>query len=193
MEATGKDLVGFFDYAAQKGLMKRDWANTLKGACKGVLSAVEPEEWESLALDGVDVGALVQRFERLKMGDLKPESLNVYGRRFRTGLSTYLQFLQSPSTWQYASPHSEDGSRTAKRVARSSKTKAVAPASVEVTRLPVDDLINYPYPLRPGLVLSVALPNDLTQKEAARLSTFLHSLAVDEQRALSPARSQEAS
>lgn len=194
MEATGKDLVGFFEYAAQKGLMKRDWANTLKGSCKAVLSSVEPEEWESVALEGIDVDAFVRRFERLKMGDLKPDSLNVYGRRFRTGLTTYLQFLQSPSTWQYPSPRAEDGSRVLKRVARPAKTKGT-PLAVPtvVAALPHDSLITYPYPLRPGLVLTVALPSDLTQKEAGRLSTFLHSLAVDEQRALTAARNQEAS
>ena len=199
MEPTGGDLMTFFDYAANKGLMKKDWASTLKGAAKSVLSTVEPDAWETMDLQTVDLDSLIQRFERLRMTDLKPGSLNVYGQRTRTAIAAFQEFLASPSTWQYK------GSRTLDPAERSdkklNKSKARASAQTNGVVRPAADrgagelpgLITYPYPLRPNVVLSLGLPADLTQKEVQRLSAFLHSLAMDEQRALPPAREEEGS
>ena len=196
MEPTGKDLVAFLDYAANKGLMNKDWAGTLKSAAKVVLSTVEPETWESLNIENVDLDAFIQRFERLRMGDLKPDSMNVYGKRVRNAITAYRDFLRSPSTWQYNGSRSETVSRPRKTMKVTEKTTAInssgaTPVSGESERS-VDDLITYPYPLRPGVVLRIALPPDLTAKEVARLSSFLGSLAVDEQLALPRVSSFEA-
>src|SRR5258708_40056582 len=115
MEPNGKDLVGFFDYAAEKGLMGRDWASTLKSACKSVLSTVQPDGWETLDISDVDIDAFILRFERLKMADLKPDSLHVYGKRVRNGIAAYREFLRSPSTWQYKSARSDQPARSASK------------------------------------------------------------------------------
>jgi hypothetical protein len=197
MEPNGKDLIGFFDYAADKGLMGRDWAATLKSACKSVLSTVEPDAWETLDISDLDIDALILRFERLKMANLKPDSLNVYGKRIRNGVAAYLEFLRSPSTWQYKSARSDQPARSAaKKAQRPKKQEATGPSSTVLSLSAAgapQGLIQYPYPLRPGVILTISLPADLTQKEAGRLSTFVHSLAVDEQRALPAARHEEAS
>jgi hypothetical protein len=197
MEANGKDLVAFFDYAASKGLMKRNWADTLKGASKAVLSTVEPETWEETNLEGLDVDSFINRFQRLRMGDLKPDSLKVYGTRFRSGLTAYLGFLSDPSTWQYSSNNerSESAGRGNKRpkVARTaSPTGAPRPLRTLGPAGTGAVLIDYPYPLRAGLVLNLGLPPDLTQREAERLGKFLATVAIDEQRALPPGRVEEA-
>ena len=193
MEPNGKDLVAFFDYAASKGLMNTNWAATLKGATKSVLSTVEPDGWESLNIEAMDLDALIQRFERLRMGDLKPDSLNVYGKRTRNAVTAYREFLSSPSTWQYAGGRSVEPS--ARPARKTSKAKPASEGQGVLHALPTasEGLITYPYPLRPGMVLSIALPPDLSQKEAERLGGFLRSVAVDEQRALPPARHEQAS
>jgi hypothetical protein len=198
MQLNGKGLVGFFDYAASKGLMGRNWADTLKGGCKAVLSAVEPDGWEAIDLDGLDVDLFIERFERLRMGELKPDSLKVYGKRFRIALGLYREFLTSPSTWRYTSGRSaDDSSRDRKRTPKgdAAPQRATKDQPTPVTLLlggqTSEDLISYPYPLRPGRVVTFALPPDLSQKEADRLSLFLRALAVDEQRALPPGRTTE--
>lgn len=200
MEPNGKDLVGFFDYAASKGLIGRNWADTLKGASKAVLSAVEPETWEAVDLEEMDAHAFVQRFERLRMGQLKPESLKVYGKRFRTALTLYQEFLASPSTWRYTSGRSVDDVLHERKRPPSGKAanghhKATDHSQSTMTLISggptTTNLISYPYPLRPGLVVNFSLPPDLSQKEAERLSLFLRSLAIDEQRALPPGRTAE--
>jgi len=148
--------------------------------------------------DGLDVDLLVERFERLRMGQLKPDSMKVYGKRFRIALGLYREFLASPSTWRYSSGRTTDDAagerkRTPKvKVASHRANKEpVAPVALLVGNQIPTNVISYPYPLRPGMVVTFALPPDLTQKEADRLSLFLRSLAVDEQRALPPGRRGE--
>ena len=42
-------------------------------------------------------------------------------------------------------------------------------------------IIKYPFPLRDGVLASVELPADLSQREAARLAAFIGSLAIEAQ------------
>lgn len=196
LEAIGKDFIEFWDYAASKGLVKKDWATTLRSAAKQVLVSVEPDDWERLDLRGLDIDAFVQRFERLRMGDLKPDSLAVYGKRFRNARTAYLEFLDSPSTWQFGTGRTE-GSGDRKRAARTAsparagsgvKGNGSAESEPQGSGVVVNDgstpILNYPYPLRPGLVVSFSLPTDLTKHEAKRLASYLDSLALDPQLAL---------
>lgn len=40
--------------------------------------------------------------------------------------------------------------------------------------------IPFPFPLRPGLVVTLTLPDDLTAAEAERVGVFVRTLARDE-------------
>lgn len=191
--SSGKEFVEFWtEYAAKRGLMSRSTAETIKSAAKVVLSTVEPEAWEELDVQTIDVDSFLQRFERLKMTELKPDSLRVYGQRFRNGLSAYSDYLSSPMTWSYPSAETRSattGSNGEARRAKSPKAKSAKTAAAASDSGPMQNeagvpTISYPYPLRPGLIISVTLPADLTKQEAARIGTFLSSLAVDPQLAL---------
>ena len=51
------------------------------------------------------------------------------------------------------------------------------------TPTPVPDAsqeLTYPFPLRPGVVVTLSLPTDLTSGESARLARFLDALAIDD-------------
>ena len=195
MEPNGAGLIEFWNYAAAKGLVRRDTADTNRSACKVVLSTVEPETWEEMDVSNLDVDVFFQRFERLKLTDLKPESLRQYSQRFRNGISHFLDFLKSPSTWSYpaAEARSTNGSgNDGERKKRSRPTNS-KPSQSETSRAHADhaeqSMIDYPYPLRAGLVITVALPADLTKHEAKRLAGFLDSIALEPQLALpAPAR-----
>ena len=181
MEAVGKDAVDFFPWAAKQGLMNANTAGGLKAAVKEVLAAVEPETWETTDLKNVDRDDYALRFERLRMGEYKPSSLQVYKSRFKNGVEMYLEFLSSPSTWRYEAerPAKERGKKKAEKAqAGQSGGGAVPPPSAST--------IAYPYPLRSDLMVSLALPPDLTSREAQRLTAFINSLAIDERAALPP-------
>lgn len=185
MAATGKGLIDFVNYASDKHLMNGNTAGALRAAAREVLSAVEPEGWEELNLRTVDVEDFGTRFERARAGKLKPESLLVYKSRFRNVVQMYLDYLESPGTWRY---------------------KAERPASARKKPTPVVGLhgatgtmesqattgggkamnVEYPFPLRPGLLVKLNLPTDLTKAEAKRLAGFIDSLALEATPALPP-------
>lgn len=191
MDANGKDLVEFWNWAAQRGEMGGHTARALRSACKEVLTTVEPDSWETLDLRALDAESLCQRFVRLKAGsNFKPDSLTAYQQRFRRALGSYLDYLEAPDKWQYrpespSSPTKETGkARKPKTSARRGQSK---PRSGSEGVDPNDpQMLTYPFPVRPwgGLVVNITLPADLTRQEAKRLAAFVESLAVDNQPAL---------
>jgi len=175
MEATGRGLVEFWNHAAEKGLMNSNTAGSLRAACKEVLSAVDGEAWPDTNIRGIDTADYAQRFERLRMSKFKPDSLTVYKSRFKNGVEMYLDYLENPSGWRYRAARPSAG-RLKQPDAQSVKASL---GSSGVDASPSELTLEYPYPLRTGLVIRLRLPKDLTRTEAKRLSTFLESLAVD--------------
>ena len=78
--------------------------------------------------------------------------------------------------WPQADPEPDSASAVTELSALSdSQTLPAAAASVAP---PPPRIVNYPYPLRPGLLISVSLPADMTAQEADRFAAFVRSLAV---------------
>src|SRR5438128_3842358 len=101
MGATGKGLIEFLNYTSEKGMVNSNTVGALRAASREVLGAVEPEGWEAVDLRTIDVEDFATRFERLRAGKLKPESLGVYKSRFRSALQMYFKYLDNPSGWRY--------------------------------------------------------------------------------------------
>lgn len=199
MDANGKDLVEFWNWAAQRGEIGGHTARALRSACKEVLTTVEPDSWETVDLRALDVDNFCQRFVRLKAGsNFKPDSLAAYQQRFRRALGSYLEYLETPDKWQYASESPSPTKETGKAKSRSqtaARRSQPKPRSGGEKVNPNDSqMLTYPFPVRPwsGLVVNITLPADLTRQEAKRLATFVESLAVDNQPAL-PAGERQAS
>ncbi len=199
MDANGKDLVEFWNWAAQRGEMGAHTARALRSACKEVLTTVEPDTWESLDLRALDdVDSFCLRFVRLKAGsNFKPDSLTAYQQRFRRALASYLEYLEAPDKWQYGSespsPTKETSKGKSKPQGATRRQSKPRPGGEKVN--PNDpQMLTYPFPVRPwsGLVVNITLPADLTRQEAKRLATFVESLAVDNQPAL-PSGERQAS
>lgn len=195
MEANGKDLVEFWNWAAQRGEIGAHAARALRSACKEVLTTVEPEGWETVDLTALEPEGFCQRFVRLKAGsNFKPDSLTAYQQRFRRALASYLEYLEAPDKWQYGAerpsstkePKAKGGTRPSQPKIQRQSNKKVDPNKSQ--------MLTYPFPVRPwsGLVVNITLPVDLTRQEAKRLATFVESLAVDNQPAL-PAGDRQAS
>lgn len=197
MEAIGKDLVDFWNWTADKGLVHRDTAGGLRSACKTVLSTVEPEGWETLDLRQIDVEPFLTRFERLKQG-VKPQSLRVYQARFRSGLASYLSYLESPSIWQFqgrAAAGAENNGEVRRRARPAKAPRPTKKASERVAAEippavppPAPGMITHQVPLRPNLIIPVTLPVNLTKSDVSRMNAFLSAVAFDSQEDSSPQR-----
>jgi hypothetical protein len=178
MEATGKGLVEFLNFASDKGLVNANTAGALRAASREVLGAIEPDGWETIDLRTVDTEDFATRFERLRAGKLKPESLLVYKSRFRNAVQMYAKYLDDPSGWRYKPERPSSARNKPSPAVRGEAVSQSDPESVE-TRGPRASTIDYPFPLRPGMIVTLKLPVDLTRQEAKRLSAFIDSLSVD--------------
>jgi hypothetical protein len=193
MEPTGQGLVDFWTYVIDKSLMPSNTAGALRGASKEVLSAVEPESWQTLDLRELDVEDFNERFSRRRASKFKPETLHVYKSRFKNAVAMYTEFLENPSGWRYKAkkpyksrsrPAAGPEPETAKSTVDPSNDGQDPKGNYE---LPPVHTLEHQYPLRPNLIVKVQLPVDLTKTEATKLSGFITSLVQEPMPAL-PAR-----
>lgn len=169
-------------FAAKKGLMPATTAGALRSAVRKVLVATEGEGWADVDLTSLDLDEVTQRFERLRTGRYKPDSMLVYKSRFKNAVSMYLNYVANPSGWRYRAERPAASRGTGKKTVTIKSpgggtiAEGGAPAQ---SRNDDTSTIDYPYPLRAGLVVRIKLPTDLTKHEATRLAAFLDSLAID--------------
>ena len=70
--------------------------------------------------------------------------------------------------------------RRARRRIRGRSTNGGAPTAATLPPPAASGMIQYPFPIREGVVASLTLPTNLRKTEAKRLAAFLESLAVEE-------------
>jgi hypothetical protein len=179
VEANGQGAVEFLLWAPSKGLLNANTAGSLRAALKEVLSSVEGDDWGAVDLRNIDVEDYGQRFERLRLGNYKPESLAVYRARFKNARVMFLEYLDNPSGWRYRPERPASArSKPDKSPANGIKRAAIKTANSGSEDMPPVGSIEYPYPLRPELVVRLWLPADLSQQEAKRLGGFIDALAI---------------
>src|SRR5439155_21230086 len=116
----------------------------------------------------------------------KPRSLKTYGHRFRRALVSYLEYLENPADWKYGTTEAKptgEGTKPKQRP-RIKTSRGFRPEEERDDDFDGLTIIEYPYPLRPGMVIKFKLPADLTKREASRLGEYLQTLALDPQLAI---------
>ena len=176
---TGQGLIDFLSYATDKGLLNKNTAGALRAASRELLS-VENVDLASIDVRQVDVDQLARRFRNLRAHKFAPQSLETYQSRFRKAVEMYLRFLDNPAGWR-----PEIRSRATPAQDRSTARPANGGTPGSTLPPPASSgMIQYPFPIRDGVIASLTLPTNLRKTEAKRLASFLESLAVDEPRAL---------
>src|SRR5437660_3226092 len=93
---TGLAFVRHWDWVAEKGLMAPASARAIRAAVSQILKI--DSNWESVDVRNLDVEALFARFRNLSK--IAPGSLAAYESRFRSGLQSYLAYLDNPTSYQ---------------------------------------------------------------------------------------------
>ncbi len=177
---TGLAFVQHWDWVAGKGLMPATTARAIRAAVSQILKI--DTNWEDADVRSLDIEALIARFRNLSK--LAPGSLATYESRFRTGLASYLSYLDNPASYQ---PKTRRLGARDDRPATKSKTKPM-PATGGSRRTPTvtpsttssAKLVVYPFPVRPDVFAELKLPADLTLDEASRLGAFLKAVALSD-------------
>lgn len=178
LESKGKDLVEHWTWASKKGLMNSNTAGALRAACTQVLGCLD--DWEDVEIGEIDVEHTIHRFTNLRAKDFTPKSLETYASRFRKAVGMFQDYISNPSGW-----------RPTQRTSKSKNLPKEKNKESPETRMPEEsrttfheqkqtgmDLIQYPFPLRDGLIAVIKIPVDLSKTEAERMSAFLNALAV---------------
>jgi hypothetical protein len=181
MSGTAEGLVMFLDWASRTGEIAPNTAASYKSAVTKVMEI--DEAWGASKIKEVDVARQLDRFSRLRGSRYNATSLRTYGNRFSAAISHYLKYLENPSGFRA-------GQTKGARFKGSEKPSAGPKDSVQVgptrntsrgftnTQEP-GDLVQYPFPLRLGVMAYLSLPRDLKWSEAQRVAAFVASLAID--------------
>jgi len=173
----GAGLQEFLEWAGRTGEMNPKTAESWATSARRVLSVGgDPDEVD---LRGLDVEALLDRFETLNRTKYSEASMTTYRSRFRRAVAAYLAWLDN-EPWK-------SSTRTVVRKRSSSNgaknAQAVTPTTEASNTVPIPQhgstarLVSYTVPLRPDLMVTMTLPVDLNTQDAERIATFVKSLA----------------
>jgi hypothetical protein len=196
---TADHYMYFLDWAEKKGELPPSTVANWRNASSKVLEI--EDNWRDVNVVDFDLEAHLSRFEVLKRTAYTTGSMSAYKSRTKTGIEVYRSWMTGASDWKRKSSGS---SRASKIGDRSKKSASATPATAPVveTILPKGEigghvpprttLIEYPFPLRPGVRALIALPEDFTEMEAKRVAKFVESLAFAEQQAITTGASGDA-
>jgi len=180
---TPGGLFLFLTLAAQRGDMPKTQTDNLRVGTRKVFDVVQAGD--DLDLRTADLDDLVRRFHTLSKVDLRDETRQTYEKRFRDAVDRYRKFLADDPTWKQTVLRKPKSTTSTKRTSPApASTPIPEPELATVTTLPGSHLMEFPVPLRRGVVAKLFLPIDLTEREAKQIAEVAKALAGGEQLAL---------
>jgi len=153
--------------------MNPNTANGLRSACAKVLGVLDGGE--SVDVRTLDVEGTLARFQHLKKRDYVPTVLDTYKRRFRLALASYVSYLEDPGGW---TPGIIERPGRGER----KEHELSPPVPGRDVALPATGFVEFPFPLRRGQIARLILPRDLKASEVRRLTAFMNTLVMEENR-----------
>ncbi|WP_460932316.1 hypothetical protein [Phycicoccus ginsengisoli] len=184
---TAQGLIDFLTWVLDNDYMNAATASGLRTGVKKVLEA-EPD-LSALDIRHADVDDILLRFRNRNRGKMKDKSVEVYESRFKSSCDMYVKWLNGDKDWNPVASRSRRPSNGEKRVSKPQPSPVVAPREDDVTHVAAQPgLITYPFPIRSGLQGKITLPENLTQREAERISAFIKTLAFEDEVVYEPRR-----
>lgn len=182
---TAQGLIDFLGWVIDNNYMNAATASALRTGTKKVLEA--ESDLNAIDIRHADVDDILHRFHFRSRGKMKDKSVEVYESRFRTSIEMYQKWLDQDRDWLPQSARARKPSGNGGAAARRSgaaKSNEASTQSVEVDQHVAatgPGLITYPFPIRTGLQGKITLPEDLSVREADRISAFIKTLAMEDE------------
>lgn len=177
-------FLGFCDYAAEKGLWKKETARSRKSSSKRLLALLDSGEKGDLRQ--VDMDHLSERFANVEGTGFRPHSLSTYQSRLKVAVAEFVAWTDNPMNFKPSS--SNRGSRRqtgasdrSKELPGRNQAQHKQQASPDVSTNSPDngEPLVFPIPIRAGMVVSlVGVPADLSEAEAEKVAGVVRALAV---------------
>ncbi|MEW7987705.1 MAG: hypothetical protein AB2805_07160 [Candidatus Thiodiazotropha sp.] len=176
-------LATFLDYAAEKGLVKRNTATSRKRAAFKILSVLEDSEKSDLR--NIDVDHTFDRFTNLQGTEFKPDSLKVFKSRLRSALTDFFAYVESPSTFKPSGAQRNSTKRSGAESNQTQKKQADSGNTTikkdEHTGTHTPQHLVIPIPLRDELTVKVHnIPADLSKQESEKIAAIIRAYAMPE-------------
>ena len=158
------------------GIVKPATARSRKLAAKQLL--VELRSHERLDLRLVDVDELCARFHKLQGSTIRPENLQIYNERLKSGIKDFVSWTTNPTDFT-----SVEGELPEAQMVANRDTPGEAQAREELAlnppRSPHDI---FPVPIREDSVVYLQnVPLDLSRAEARKIAAVIQALAVPDE------------
>jgi len=173
---TAQGLIDFLSWATEKHYLTAPTGSSLRTGVNKVLEA-EPD-LNAIDMRHADIDDILHRFHNRAMGKLKDRSVEVYVSRFRTSVEMYIKFLNKEKDWMPAASRTRTAG-VAKRQVQTTTGSVSEPDTAVTPSGP--GVITYPFPIRAGLQGRITLPENLTRREADRISAFIKTLAMEDE------------
>ena len=184
MSGTAEGLIAFLEWAGAKGVVGKATAISYRTAVTKVFE-IDGESWRGIDINTLEPDNQLSRFGRLRGNNYSPQSMRSYGNRFRAALTLYKAYLEDPINFRGTPTSTPKPTKTptkkqpaALRKVRTTGSTAGTESSPS-TKSDEAELINYPFPLRNGVMVYLSLPRDLRRTDATRIGAFVISLAID--------------
>jgi hypothetical protein len=181
-DGSAEGLLQFLDYVVNKGYGPPSAVTPWKSAARQVLQTVEgSDDYGDVDVRSLDLEDYLDRFETLARSNIKVESVQAYRRRFTNAVEAYLAFITGGKV-----PTFRQGGRRPRAEPQAKASKADAPQAAPAAPTPAprqsgEPMIDYPFPVRPGVVASLRLPARWERADAERLATFARALVYEQQ------------
>ncbi len=166
----------FLRDAVVAGIVKPATARSRKLAAAQLL--VELRSHERVDLRQVDVDELCSRFHKLQGSTIRPENLQIYNERLKSGLKDFFSWTENPTSFTSVDNELPEATVVA---SRDTPDKALAREELALNppRSPFDI---FPIPLREDLVVYLQnVPLDLSRQEARKIAAVIKALAVPDE------------
>ncbi len=169
-------FLDFLREAVVVGIVKPATARSRKLAATQLL--VELRSHERVDLRQVDVDELCSRFHKLQGSTIRPENLQIYNERLKSGLKDFFSWIQNPTSFT-----SVDSELPESTVVANRDTPGQAQAREELALNPPRSPFDvFPIPLRDNLVVYLQnVPLDLSPREARKIAAVIQALAVPDE------------
>ena len=182
-------LFGFLDHVAQRNLVKKGTAHSLKSACSAVFSVLDEDEQQDVLV--LDLDSVFYRFENARSLEVTPRTMQTYRQRVRQAVADFGRYQDSPSTWRPTAARRRP--QTPKKAESSTSTQekneaGENPALTTGQQLSPEKIVHQ-FPLRHDVIVQISgIPFNVTKAEMGRMTAFLSNLVAADTEQITPAQ-----
>lgn len=143
----------------------------LRSAVRRVFRSIYEQNWEDVAVRDIDLDNIMGCFRETSGNDFGPATFTAYQSRISRAINWYMHYLEDNDWSPFGDAEVELGALN--RLLNGSYHMGAVQARENAA-----EMVQYPFPLSDGSMVTLQLPKCLSSVDADRLKTFISSLVT---------------